>query len=116
MSEKSRFYSRKRIDKLRDHLDFNENPYFVASKRSLVNFVKNRISKTWVAALAAIEEAVKAGDLSAEKYEEIRREILNAGNQEARKCEKEIRERYNVEKLNYHIEFRNPESSTDGES
>ncbi len=99
-------YVRRRKGKLSDHVEHNNDDWYKASKRKLKASMRHKIKRTFVPVLDALDEERKSGNITEEMYKRMRSCALNAGNDQIRKMEIELDERYNVEALNYHIQFR----------
>lgn len=99
-------YVRRRKGKLSDHIEHNKDDWWIASKRKLKNSMRHKIKRTFVAMLDALDEEKSNGSIDEATYKTLRSCALNAGNDQIRNMEIEIDNRYNVEALNYHIEFR----------
>ena len=99
-------YVRRRTDKLSDHIEHAKDPWSVASKRKLKASMRHKIKRTFVPLLDALDKEKADGNIDSETHKRLRAKALNAGNDQIRNMELEIDNRYNVEALNYHIEFR----------
>lgn len=102
----SKIYKRKRKGKLSDHIEHNTDDWWVASKRKLKNSMKHKIKRTFVPILDALDKEKSEGKIDDATYKRLRSCALNAGNDQIRNMEIEIDNRYNIEALNYHIQFR----------
>jgi hypothetical protein len=105
VTEKKR-YVRKRVDKLSDHIEKKTDPWSVASKRKLKASMRHKIKRTFVPLLDAIDKEKADGKIDSATHRRLRSKALNSGNDQIRNMEMEIDSRYNVEALNYHIEFK----------
>lgn len=103
---KKKTYVRRRKGKLSDHIEHNTDDWWVASKRKLKNSMRHKIKRTFVAVLDALDTEKANGTMDEATYKKLRSVALNAGNDQIRNMEIELDTRYNVEALNYHIEFR----------
>jgi len=101
-----RFYVRKRNDKLSDHLETKQDSWSVASKRKLKASIRHKIKKVFVGILDELDKELEGGFLTDGIYQRLRAKTLNLGNEQVRLMENEIDNRYNVEALNYHVEFK----------
>lgn len=71
--------------------------------------MRHKIKRTFVGALAAIEEEVN----DKEKFKKIRSRILSIGNDQIRNMETEL-EKYNIEFIPYQITFMQPPGVDEG--
>lgn len=94
---------------LREHTEKKHDKYFVGSREKLKAAIRHKIKRTFVGALDAIERELDAWDFTAKEREQfmaaVRRRVLGNGNDQIRNMEAEL-EKYNIEFIPYHIEFR----------
>lgn len=101
-----KIYRRKRTDKLSDHIEKKDDPWSVASKRKLKASVRHKMRRIFVPILDALDKERDSGNIDDETRKRLRSRILNIGNDQVRNMEVELDARYNVEALNYHVEFK----------
>lgn len=104
--DKRRLYVRKRKGKLSDHVELSEDPWYVASKRKLKASIEHKMKRIFVGTLEALDNEKSSGKISDETFKRLRQKILNIGNDQIRTMRMELDSRYNVESLNYHVEFK----------
>lgn len=94
---------------LRDHLDKKTDKYWVGSKEKLKSAMKHKIKRTFVGSLEILESELRN---QPELYKRVRAKILSLGNDQVRNMEVEL-EKYNIEFIPYHIEFRSIKEKDD---
>lgn len=100
-----RIYVRQRKEKLSDHIELKEDSWSKASKRKLKNFTAQKMRRIFVSILEALDNEKGSGNINSTTHKRLRSKILNIGNDQIRNMNIELDTRYNVEALNYHIEF-----------
>lgn len=103
--DERRIYVRERKDKLSDHIKLKEDSWSKASKRKLKNFAAQRMRRIFVSILEALDNEKNSGNIDDATHRRLRSKSLNIGNDQIRNMNIELDTRYNVEALNYHIEF-----------
>lgn len=98
----------KHKDKLSDHIDKKIDNWSIASGNKLKASMRNKMKKIFVGILDALDNEKHRGNLTKETFGCLRSKVLGLGNDQIRCMEQEIDERYNIEALNYYVEFRNP--------
>lgn len=94
-------------DKLSNHIELKQDNWSLGSKKKLKASIKRRLSSIFVSALDALDLEKANGSIDEETFNRLRSKILNIGNSQIRGMELELDSRYNVEFVNYHIEFKN---------
>lgn len=89
------------------HLEKKEDTYSRGSKEKLKASMRNKLTRTFVGCLSAIESELLATGKpeDKERFKRLRSRILSTGNDQIRNMEAEL-EKYNIEYIPYHIEFR----------
>lgn len=94
---------------LREHLDKKTDKYSIGSREKLKAAMRHKIKRTFVGALDAVERELSHWDFTSEERAKfmnaVRKRILGNGNDQIRNMEAEL-EKYNIEYIPYHIEFR----------
>lgn len=94
---------------LREHIEKRTEKYWLGSKEKLKAAMRHKIKRSFVGSLDAIERELDEWEFNEEDKElfmnAVRRRILGNGNDQIRNMEAEL-EKYNVEFIPYHIEFR----------
>ena len=93
-------------DKLSDHIKLKEDNWSVGSKKKLVASTRYKMRRIFVGLLDVLDKERDAGNISHGTYRRMRSYVLNLGNDQVRAMETELSSRYNVEFLNYHVEFK----------
>jgi hypothetical protein len=103
---------------LREHRQKKKDKYSVGSKEKLKAAIRHKIKRTFVGALDAIERELDEWDFSTKEKDDfmyvIRRKVLGVGNDQIRNMETEL-DKYNIEFIPYHIEFKVLEGGFDNE-
>lgn len=94
---------------LREHRGKREDKYWLGSKEKLKAAMRHKIKRTFVGALDAIEKELLEWNFTPKERQKfmnvVRARILGNGNDQLRNMEAEL-DKYNVEFIPYHIEFR----------
>lgn len=97
---------------LKDHIDKKNDKYSIGSMAKLKAAMKHKISKTFVGSLESIELEISKLNIDSRTrnnfLKAVRRRILGLGNDQIRNMEIEL-EKYNVEFIPYHVEFKSVE-------
>jgi hypothetical protein len=92
--------------------------YWLGSKEKLKAAMRHKIKRAFVGSLDAIERELDEWEFSEKDKDQfmtaIRRRILGNGNDQIRNMESEL-DKYNVEFMPYHIEFREVELEGDND-
>ena len=93
-------------EKLSDHITIKEDNWSIASKNKLKASMRHKMKKIFVGFLGDLDKELERGTISKETFSRLRSKVLGKGNDEVRHMEDELDARYNVESINYHVEFR----------
>ncbi|TFH25909.1 hypothetical protein E4G67_00185 [Candidatus Bathyarchaeota archaeon] len=93
-------------DKLSNHIKLAEDNWSIGSKKKLKVSTRHKMKKIFVGILYELDKEKSSGNIDEDTFKRLRSRILNLGNEQVRNMEIELDERYNVEALNYHIEFK----------
>ena len=95
-------------DKLSNHIEVKKDNWSVDSKKKLKVSMRHKMKRIFASILDALDIERESGNIITDDkaFKKIRSQILNIGNDQIRCMELELDERFNVEALNYHIEFR----------
>lgn len=93
-------------DKLSNHIDLATDNWSVGSKKKLKVSVRHKMKKIFVGILDILDKEKASGNIDEETFKRIRSRVLNIGNEQIRNMEIELDNRYNIEALNYHVEFK----------
>ena len=92
--------------RLGKHLEKKDDNYSLGSREKLKAAMRHKIKRTFVGCLEALEhELAGGGPEDRAKFKKLRSRILSIGNDQIRNMEAEL-EKYNVEFIPYHIEFK----------
>ncbi len=94
--------------RLGKHISKDDNNWAVSSGKKLKASMRFKMKKIYVSILNELDNEKSDGKIDLDTFNRLRSRVLNMGNDQVRSMESEIDERYNVEFLNYHVEFRNP--------
>lgn len=100
-----RIYRRKRTDKLTDHIKLKEDSWSNASKRKLKNSIAQKMKRIFVSILEMLDNEKNLGNIDPSTHKRLRAKSLNVGNDQIRTMGVELDARFNIEALNYHVEF-----------
>ena len=92
--------------RLSKHTEINRDNWSVGSKKKLKASMRHKMRRIYVGFLDALDAEKTRGLISSEVAARLRSKALNMGNDQIRNMEMEIEERYNVEAINYHTEFK----------
>lgn len=93
-------------EKLSDHVDLKNDNWSIASKNKLKASMRHKMSRIYVGILEVLDKEHTSGNIDEATRRRMRNRILGIGNDEIRSMETELDSRYNVEALNYHIQFK----------
>jgi len=99
-------YVRRRKGRLSDHIELSQDPWYLASKRKLKASVEHKMKRIFVGVLEVLDNEKSSGNISDDTFRHLRQKILNIGNDQIRNMKIELDGRYNIESLNYHVEFK----------
>lgn len=92
--------------RLSRHTEIKADNWSVGSKKKLKASMRHKMRRIYVGILDALDKEKTDGLVDSEAAARLRSKILNIGNDQIRNMEMEIEERYNVEAVNYHIDFK----------
>lgn len=92
--------------RLGKHTEKKTDNWSVGSKKKLKASMRHKMKRIFVGILEALDNERLNGHIDDEVADRLRGKILNIGNDQIRNMEAEIEERYNVEFLSYHIDFK----------
>ena len=93
-------------EKLSDHIDVKTDNWSVGSKKKLKASIRHKMKRIWVGLLEELDKELEGGNIDKKTHKRLRSRILNIGNDQIRHMEAELDSRYNIEALNYHVEFK----------
>jgi hypothetical protein len=93
--------------RLGKHIEVKTDNWSKSSKKKLSKAVEHKMKRVYVGFLDSLDREVLAGNISKECAGRLRSKILNIANDQIRNVNLEL-EKYNVEFIAYHYEFRNP--------
>lgn len=93
-------------EKLSDHIDIKTDNWSLASKKKLKASMRHKMKKIFVGFLGELDTELTNGTIDKATHKRLRSKILGTGNDQVRHMETELDSRYNVEALNYHIQFK----------
>jgi len=92
--------------RLGKHVDKKTDNWSDKSKKKLKASVRHKMKRIYVGILDALDKERADGLLEDETFKKLRSKILNIGNDQIRNMESELDNQYNIEFLNYHIDFK----------
>lgn len=93
-------------DKLSNHINLATDNWSIGSKKKLKVSVRHKMKKIFVGILDVLDKEKTNGNIDDETFKRIRSRVLNIGNEQVRNMEIELDNRYNVEALAYHVDFK----------
>lgn len=93
-------------EKLSDHIDIKTDNWSIGSKKKLKASVRHKMKRIYVGILEELDKEHELGNIDKSTFKKMRSKILNIGNDQIRHMETELDSRYNIEALNYHIQFK----------
>lgn len=93
-------------EKLSDHIDIKTDNWSVASKKKLKASVRHKMRRIFVGILSELDRELSDGTIDKKTHGRLRSKILGIGNDQVRHMETELDSRYNIEALNYHVQFK----------
>lgn len=97
---------RERQGRLGRHVEKKTDNWSVGSKKKLKASMRHKMRRIYVGILDALDREKADGRIDGEAAARLRSKILNIGNDQIRNMEMELEDRYNVEAINYHINFK----------
>ena len=95
-----------RRGRLSQHIEIKRDNWSVGSKKKLKASMRHKMRRIFVGVLDALDRERSEGLIDTETAARLRSKILNIANDQIRNMEMEIEERYNVEAVNYHVDFK----------
>jgi anaerobic ribonucleoside-triphosphate reductase len=92
--------------RLSKHVSIKDDNWAKSSKKKLKASMEHKAKRIYVGLLDLLDKEKLSGRMSDETCSELRSRILNIGNDQIRNMKKEIDDRYNVEFIPYHMEFK----------
>ena len=92
--------------RLGKHIDKKENNWFDKSKKKLKASIRHKMKRIYVGVLDSLDKERADGKMDDATFRKLRSKILNMGNDQIRNMESELDNQYNIEFLNYHIDFK----------
>lgn len=92
--------------RLSRHIEKKSTNWHVSSRKKLKASQEHKMKRIYVQILDLLDIEEKNGNISAENRLTLRSKILNIGNNQIRNMRREIDDRYNVEFIPYHMEFK----------
>jgi len=92
--------------RLSKHVSKKDDNWAISSKKKLRASVEHKCKRIFVGALDLLDKERAIGNIGEEVFASLRARILNIGNDQIRNLRKEIDDRYNVEFIPYHMEFK----------
>lgn len=93
--------------RLGKHIEVKSDNWSKSSKKKLSKAVEHKMKRIYVGLLDALDKEAVAGNITTECANRLRSKVLNIGNDQIRNMNLEL-DKYNVEFIAYHYEFRNP--------
>lgn len=93
-------------EKLSDHIDIKDDNWSIASKNKLKASMRHKMRRIFVGILGELDTEKANGTIDSDTHRRLRSKILGIGNDQVRHMEAELDSRYNIEALNYHIQFK----------
>lgn len=92
--------------RLGKHIEHKRDNWHDKSKKKLKASIRYRMKRIYVGILDSLDKERADGKLDEATFKKIRSKILNMGNDQIRNMESELDNQYNIEFLNYHIDFK----------
>lgn len=92
--------------RLGKHIEKNTDNWYVKSKKKLSASVCHKMKRIYVGILEILDREKADGKIDDKTFRRLRSEVLNIGNDQVRRVKAELEESYNIEYLNYHIQFK----------
>jgi hypothetical protein len=93
-------------EKLSDHIKVKDDNWSIASKNKLKASMRHKMRRIFVGVLKELDLEKAHGNISEDTHRRLRSKVLGIGNDGVRNMEAELDSRYNIEALNYHIQFK----------
>ena len=92
--------------RLSKHTEKKNTNWHVSSRKKLKASMENKMKRIFVGILDLLDKGKLEGNIGEETHATLRSRILNVGNDQIRNMRKELDERYNIEFIPYHMEFK----------
>ena len=92
--------------RLGNHVKKNEDNWYDKSKKKLKASIRYKMKRIYVGILDSLDKERADGKIEEATFRKLRSKILNMGNDQIRNIESELDNQYNIEFLNYHIDFK----------
>tara|TARA_Y100000593_G_scaffold89807_1_gene174774 strand:+ start:581 stop:949 length:369 start_codon:yes stop_codon:yes gene_type:complete len=92
-------------ERLSDHVDIKKDNWSLGSRKKLKASMRHKMKRIFVGILDVLDTEHLKGNIDEETFKRVRSRILNIGNDQIRNMEIELNTRYNIEALNYHVQF-----------
>lgn len=93
--------------RLGKHISVKNDNWSRSSKKKLSKAIEHKMKRVYVGLLDALDKECSSGNITKECANRLRSKILNIGNDQIRNMNLEL-DKYNVEFIAYHYEFKNP--------
>lgn len=93
-------------ERLSNHVDIKKDNWSLGSRKKLKASIRHKMKRIFVGILDTLDAECANGGMDKEVFKRIRSKVLNIGNDQIRNMEIELETRYNIEALNYHVEFK----------
>jgi len=98
-------YRNKDKGRLSRHIEVKNDNWSLSSKKKLGASIRHKMTRIYTGTLDALDKELSDDSIDEDAHRRLRSKILNFGNDQIRNMELEL-QRYNVEFVNYHIEFK----------
>lgn len=92
--------------RLGKHVDRNIDNWSVSSGKKLKASMRFKMKKIYTSILNELDNEKSNGKIDLDTFNKLRSKILNIGNDQVRTMESELDNHYNIEFLNYHVDFK----------
>lgn len=92
--------------RLGKHIVKNTDNWYEKSKKKLNASIRYKMKRIYVEILNMLDKEFTDGNIDSKTFNRLRSKILNVGNDQVRNIELELEKQYNIEFLNYHIDFK----------
>lgn len=93
-------------ERLSNHVELATDNWSIGSKKKLKVSMRHKMKKIFVGILDVLDKEKANGNIDTETFKRLRSRVLNVGNEQIRSMEIELDGRYNVEALNYQVQFK----------
>jgi len=98
-------FTNKNHGRLSQHIEIMNDSWSLASKKKLDASICHKMKRIYVGILDSLDKELTDGTIDEEAFDRLMSKILNIGNDQIRNMKLEL-QRYNIEFVNYHIEFK----------